>query len=320
MESEQVIKSQVQFQQPAKKTNESVTLKIKDYKQVLPLSSKAHRLSKTKSLVDCLLLFETIYENQNLIQSNSNFEEQFELANLHFNTKEDNNDEKQFLNLYLFGNRKSTIKLLDIEYEELKSTDQVSISNYFWLFDVWKGNIEKLMTEIDSYNLVNDFFFTIYQISITPSIYQENKFFDNYLRQLLTNNEFHKVAIYYIVSYRINEAIELYLEHNQYQFALCLAQLRLDKTIPEDNCLFKKVLFKYANYSTQNGDYETAVLAYMRIKDLQNASKSITRRIAANEEQKLLIQNLTNKFSKHDPSICLNNNETIFENEPTNEQ
>ena len=130
LESEQVIKSQVQFQQPAKKTNESVTLKIKDYKQVLPLSSKAHRLSKTKSLVDCLLLFETIYENQNLIQSNSSFEEQFELANLHFNTKEDNNDEKQFLNLYLFGNRKSTIKLLDIEYEELKSTDQVSISNY----------------------------------------------------------------------------------------------------------------------------------------------------------------------------------------------
>ena len=131
----------------------------------------------------------------------------------------------------------------------------------------------------------------------------------------MANNEYHKVAIYYIVSYKIHDAIELYLEHNQYQFALCLAQLRLDKTLPEDNCLFKKVLFKYANYSTQNGDYETAVLAYTRIKDLSNASKSILRRIPANEEQKVLISSLTNKFSKHDSSICLNNNDLNFENE-----
>jgi hypothetical protein len=319
IESEQTLKFQDQTQQNTKKTNENLTLKIKDYKQVLPLSSKAHRLSKTKSLVDCLLLFETIYENDNLITNDFNFEEHFELKTLDFNIKNNsyysNSDPNHFLNLYLFGNRKSTIKLLDIEFNELKSTDQITANNFFWLYDAWKGNIEKLMNDIGSNNLINDFFFSIYQISITPTIYQDNKFFDKYLKQLLANNEYHKVAIYYIVSYKIHDAIELYLEHNQYQFALCLAQFRLDKTLPEDYCLFKKVLFKYANYSAQNGDYETAVLAYTRIKDLSNASKSILRRIPANEEQKVLISSLTNKFSKHDSSICLNNNDLNFENE-----
>ena len=293
-----------------KKNNEASNcyqLKIKDYKQILPLSSKAHRLSKTKSLVDCLVLFETIYENPNFKNDTQNFEKHFELSNLDFNINNNYpNDEKHFLNLYLFCNRKSTIKLLDLEYGELEATGQLSICN--WLFDIWKGNIEKLMTELDSNHLVNEFFFTLYQISITPTIYKDNKFFDNYLQQLLSANEFHKVALYYIVSYKIHDAIELYLDHNQFQFALCLAQLRLNKTLPEDNCLFNKVLSKYANYSTYNGDYETSVLAYVRIKDLSSASTSLMRRIPANEEQKVLIQDLASKFSKYDSSICVNIN------------
>jgi hypothetical protein len=280
---------------------------IKDYKQILPLSSKAHRLHKTKSLIDCQVLFETIYENPNF--SDGNFEEKFELSNFNLNN---NYDEKQFLNLYLFGNRKSTIELLDLENEELKSSNVMS--TYCWLFDVWKGNIEKLMFELESNNLINDFFFTLYQISITPTIYQDNKFFDTFLQQLLASNEFHKVALYYIVSYKIHDAIELYLRHNQFQFALCLAQLRLDKTLTDDNELFRKVLLRYAVYAAYNGDYETAVLAYIRIKDLANASMVLVRRMPANDEQKVLIQNLTNKFSKHDPSICVENETVLSEN------
>ena len=305
-------------QQQQQKTNEkkaeTSTLKFKDYKQVLPLSTKAHRLSKTKSLVDCLLLFDAIYENQNL-SGELSFEEEFELADLNFSNKE--YDEKQFLNLNLLGNRKSTIKLLDMELEELHSLsgEAVSIAQNAWLFDVWKGNIEKLMNELDSNHLVNDFFFSLYQISITPTIYKDNKFFENYLLQLLKSNEHHKVALLYIVSYKIHDAIELYLDTNQYQFALCLAQLRLDKTLPDDQILFKKVLFRYALYSSQNGDYETAILAYTRIKDLSNASKSLMRRVAANEEQKVLIQILANKYSKHDSTIFLNTDSIDIENE-----
>ena len=98
-----------------------------------------------------------------MITNDFNFEEHFELKTLDFNIKNNsyysNSDPNHFLNLYLFGNQKSTIKLLDIEFNELKSTDQITANNFFWLYDAWKGNIEKLMNDIDSNNLINDFSF-----------------------------------------------------------------------------------------------------------------------------------------------------------------
>lgn len=291
-------------------------LKIKDYKQLFPLSSKAHRLNRIKSLIDCLVLFETIYENPGLQSMTTNseineFNEQFELIDLNFNLNNNYANEKQFINLYLFGNRKSTIKMLIMEQNELLDQN----SPYWWLFDIFKGNIEKLMHELETRNELNDFFLTLYQCSIQPNLYTENSFFKNYLNSLLSKGEFHKVALYLIALYKINDAIDVYLRYNQYQFALCLAQLRLNKSLSENNYIFNDILFKYALYSAQNGDYETGVLAYIRIKDLINASKTLIRRTILNDEHKTLINNLMSKFSKYDATLCVNTDENTSEQE-----
>ncbi len=106
-------------------------------------------------------------------------------------------------------------------------------------------------------------------------------------------------SLYNIAAYDLNTAIDIYLQHNQYQYAICLAQLRFNI----NDAIFQRVFTEYATYTKVNGDFETAVLAYIRLADFSNALNALNRRSIVNDEQKQHIDALILKFSKIDSKI-----------------
>lgn len=260
-----------------KQASTNKTISIKDGKSLFQLSSKSNRGLSNKALRDCLILFEKLYSNEN---------KNDELVDFKF--------DKENLNLCLFGNRKSTLELVKLEEKHLKEIG----SDKWWIFDIWKGNIGKIMNE--SKDKLNDFFMALYQTSI--SSLKDQSLTINYIEQLVQTGDYQKAALYAVVL-NIPKSIEIYLLSNQYLCALCIAQLRLSFL---NKSLFKQVLQKYAHYSAQNGDYETSVLCYIRLRDLEQASKVLTRRIIQNEEQRKLVDKLLKAFSQYDSTIQIN--------------
>lgn len=93
-------------------TKSNVT--TRELKSLLMLSSHGNKSQKSK-LKDCLSLFELLYERQEKIvmelqNKNNNFE--FDVCNFEISSEQ--------INLFAYGNRKSTMKLLELERSELK--------------------------------------------------------------------------------------------------------------------------------------------------------------------------------------------------------
>jgi tetratricopeptide (TPR) repeat protein len=135
------------------------------------------------------------------------------------------------------------------------------------------------------------------------SSFKDHSITFDYIEQLIQSGDYQKAALYSMALFNIPKAIEIYLQSNQYLCALCVAQLRLSFL---NKSLFEQVLQKYANYLAQNGDYETSVLCYIRLRDLKQASKVLTRRIIQNEEQRELVDKLLKLLSQYDSTIQIN--------------
>ncbi len=284
-EADAVKKTAVQ-QKPLKQSHQqfNITLLLKDTKALFVRTSRGHRVETNKALFECLHFFETIYENEQItlaeVNGFQNLNWQIEEADLNF--------AENILSLGLFGNRKSTMKL--IRHENSLSDERS------WLFDIMTGNITRLMEVQAEKQSLNDFYLTVYQLATQNA---PTKYLEVYCEQLLRLGDYHKAALYCIAAYDLNKAIDIYLKHHQYQYALCLAQLRFNK----NDEIFHKIIQDYAVYTKTNGDFETSVLLYLRLADFSNALNALNRRSVANEEQRQLIGNLIKKFSTVDSRI-----------------
>ena len=267
----------------------------RELKTIFILSSHGNKSPKSK-LKDCCSLFETLYEKNEQIKSTLNdlvsqkkynqikkFDFKFDLYKFEFT-----NDQ---INLSIFGNRYSTIKMVIQEQAELKK------QNYdkYWIFDVWRGNLVKLIDEIQNQNGLNDFLVLLSHLSLTSNQHSNGSIINNYIQSLQKGKleQINKAALISLASYNLDQAIQIYLSNNLFQYALCLAQIRLSP----NSDLFYHVLEKYASYTAHNGDYETAAMCFIRMSDFENAYKILSRRDAKNDlETEKLTKYLLNKL------------------------
>ena len=258
----------------------------KELKSLLSLSSLGAKSLKSK-IQDCLYLFEILFvQNEELKRSILEGEPLLDLMNFELS--------KEFWSLSPFCSRYTTLKLLSYEQIELIRLN----SDKWWIFEVWRGNLAKIFHEFCERNSLNDVIFNLYQISISSNG-NVLTFLNEYIDQLSkfpasSQDTVHKAAMYSLAAYDVNRAIEIYMTHNYYAYALVVAQLRL---VPNDPYL-KRIFSKYGKYASQIGDYETAVLCFLRIADFENAFKTLNRRNFKNDEEtetlaKTLMKNIT---------------------------
>lgn len=273
----------------------------KEIKSMFLLSSHGGKSPKLK-LFDCLYLFETLYEKQPIILDyitqhikNTSFKElkfDFDLCKFDFG--------KDKMNLNLFGNRLSTLEMLSLEQAELKRLN----FDKWWIFEIWKGNVIKVINELKQENNLNDTLISLHQISFGLNDASKRLLYE-YIDQLSRTNldQINKAVLFALTLFDVKKAIDIYLANNLFQYALCIAQLRL----PPKHPLFFAVLNKYAIYATNTGDYETAIMCYIRAGDFENAFKVLIRRNWKNDaEIESIIKNLLKKFASFIPELEMN--------------
>ena len=253
----------------------------RELKSLLVLSSHGNKSQKTK-LKDCLDLFEILHEK--------NVYSKIEESKFDFPIEQ--------INLFIFGNRYSTLKMLEMEETELKRIQ----SDKWWYLEIWKGNLANIFSIFKNENTLNDCIFNLYQISqfSNPNTLS---FLIEYINQLAVVNttssnntdQIHKAVMYSLASFNIHKAIDIYCSKNMFQYALCIAHVRLSHEDP----VLNETLIKYAAYSTFTGDYETSLMCYIRLNDIENAYKVLIRRNIKNDtETEKVIEKLLEKFSQ----------------------
>jgi hypothetical protein len=264
----------------------------RETKSLFLLSSHGSKSPKLK-LQECLLLYKTLYESQPAIMNKMKETSEkpnvlgldFELCRFEFNPSQ--------LSLSMFGNRLSVLNMIRLEQAELK---RLNVDKW-WYFEVWRGNIAKLVNESEVNNNLNDLLVNLYQIAINANTNEANSnsssVLHSYIDQLAKGKieQINKAVLYSLALYDVYKAINIYLSHNMFQYALCLAHLRL---APRDPFLYD-ILKKYASYTTFIGDYETAAMCYIRMAEFENASKVLIRRNVKND---LECENLINELFK----------------------
>lgn len=266
----------------------------KDLKSLFNLSSHGSKSPECK-LKDCYLLYEKLYENESTkkqLESASKSDDLFTYLDLDLLDLEFPRD-SNFLSL--FGTRSTCIKYIRLEETELHSLG----FEKWWIFQLWCGNVAKVFNELMNTNQMNDLVFSLFQLSINPSL-ASSPALVAYIKQLSKSSthadSVHKSVLYLLCSYDITGAVEMYIENNMFTYALCLAQLRL----PPKSNLLKRVLLKYAGYMSFTGDYETAALCFIRLGDFENAYKVLIRRNYKHlEGDENLKSDLFEKFSKY---------------------
>jgi hypothetical protein len=294
--NDELIQVEERSRKVLKLTNVSVTQTNqqpqREVKSLFVLSSHGAKSPKVK-LQECLVLFKTLYESQptilNKLRTTSDkldaLQLDFEFCRFEFDSSQ--------LNLSIFGNRQSTLNMLRLEQAELK---RLNIDKW-WYLEVWRGNITKLVVESEANNNLNDLLVNLYQIAITASSNEANLnttgVLNSYINQLANGKleQINKAVLYSLALYDVNKAINIYLSHNMFQYALCLAHLRLAPRDPFLNEIFRK----YASYAAFVGDYETAAMCYIRMGEFESASKVLIRRNLKNDSE---CENLLNELFK----------------------
>ncbi len=268
----------------------------KELKTLFILSAHGSKSQKAK-LQDCLHLFDALFEKDETIQT--------QFAELKQNSKPQNYSSvfdfdmcmfdfpRDSMFLSLFGNRMSALEMLSLEQTELKKIGYEK----WWIFDIWRGNLAKVVNEQINQSQMSDLLFGLFQVSITTS--SNKTVLESFVKQLSakesSSESVHKSVMYALCSYDLERALEIYLDHNMYHYALCLAQLRL----PPRNVILLEILSKYASYAAYTGDYETAALGYIRLVDFENAYKCLLRRNYKNDADAEQIKAiLFEKFSR----------------------
>ena len=266
----------------------------RESKTLFKLSSHSNKTLRDR-LEECILLYETLYEENGYnSRTNSNID-LFTFKNI----------SKENLSLCLFVNRMSTLKLIDMELAEMKehsssstTSTSSSLSDKSYVFDIWKGNFSKAINNLAKKSQLNDFHLSLYQLALNGNLDDNVKeLVDGYVNEclmknlLLNNNNnnnnnksnnksqttldnLNKAVLYALACYDVPKAIDIYMKAKHFQYALCLANLRLRG----DNQLIVDILNKYADYSLANGDYETAILCNLRLNKIDNCLKLLMRR------------------------------------------
>lgn len=170
----------------------------------------------------------------------------------------------------------------------------------WWILDIWKGDIKYVIDELRRTNTLNDLAVIIYQTAINST--RNPTLLNAYIDQLsATSNEhtdnINKAVLLSLSLYQVDQAIRIYLDHDMYQYALCLAIIR---KAPQFHQIVNEVLLKYAAYATSVGDYETAVLCHLRLGDVESAFSSLLRRNTKGDETcEKIFEQICRKFNDY---------------------
>lgn len=195
----------------------------------------------------------------------------------------------------LFGNRQSVFDMLRLESAELKALNY----DKWWLLDMWRGDVRDVVAELRRTGSLNDLAVLVYETAVN-SASRNPALLNAYIEQLRAAGHeqldcVHKAVLLSLAVCDAERAVRIYMEHDLYQYALCLAHIRFPPQ--QHSVVLDDVLAKYAAYSNSVGDYETAVLCFLRLNDIESAYATLLRRNVKTDEQcAAIVQEISIKF------------------------
>lgn len=173
--------------------------------------------------------------------------------------------------------------MLRLETAELKSLNYEK----WWILEMWKGDLSEVIAELRKQDTLNELVILVYETVVNST--RSPSLINAYIEQLLRPHgdnpvpieNVHKAAVLSLALIDPERAVRVYLEHDLYAYALCISQVRF----PPHYHILYDVLVKYASYATSVGDYETAVMCFLRVNDVENAFATLLRRNVKNDEQ-----------------------------------
>ena len=306
----------------AKKAASLTSTHPRELKTIFLVSASSGNKSQKRYIKDCLSLFEVLYEkdehNKSIMERHIRCPDdqppllsvdvkrrmfEFDKCSLSFSALEEDRG-GEHLNLYVFGNRLSTWKMTELEQTELKRINY----EHHWIYEVWRGNLGKLIeASLLDRECLSDLLVNLFHIATTSTSSSHSaaaaetgkQVLNKLVSQLVSKHnasleEINRAAMYLLAAHDTQRAIQVYMSKNMYAYALCIGQLRLAPRSP----LLYEILEKYASYAIYAGDYETAIMCYLRLADFENAFKILSRRSAKNDlELDALIKTLSAKLA-----------------------
>lgn len=176
--------------------------------------------------------------------------------------------------LGFFGNRDDMQKLLDEEVEHHSKVGNNELAHHI---ELWRGNVTEMLKEMARRKQLSDLL-----VSFAPMASQK-LWLDMcraYSEQLVLFGQYQKAASYLLVCHKVNEAIELLLNHQLFREALAIARSRLGP----DDPIMTRIIREWGRDLASEGNYEFAAQCLISVGDLLEAAMLIRKR---NDESSL---------------------------------
>ncbi|GAB1608844.1 uncharacterized protein LOC115218449 isoform X2 [Argonauta hians] len=170
--------------------------------------------------------------------------------------------------LGLFLGRREVYELLKIEGVCHKDHDNME---YHLHMEIWKGNISSALSWAKDRQQLTDWL-----VAMAPLASHGTwlSVCEDYAYQLESDGEYHKAVTYLVACHRIYEAIDLFKRHRLFKEAVTFAKVRLSPVDP----VFEDLYSMWAQQLAKEGNYEQAAKCYLAIKQVQDASRCLTKR------------------------------------------
>ncbi|CAI9731711.1 Hypothetical predicted protein [Octopus vulgaris] len=142
---------------------------------------------------------------------------------------------------------------------------------YHLHMEIWKGNITTALTWAKEREELSDWL-----VAMAPLASHGTwlTVCEDYAYQLESDGEYHKAVTYLVACHRIYEAIDLFKRHRLFKEAVTFAKVRLSPVDP----VFEDLYSMWAQQLAKEGNYEQAAKCYLAIKQVQDASRCLTKR------------------------------------------
>uniref|UniRef100_A0A0B7BFM2 Uncharacterized protein n=1 Tax=Arion vulgaris TaxID=1028688 RepID=A0A0B7BFM2_9EUPU len=143
---------------------------------------------------------------------------------------------------------------------------------YHLQLELWRGNVAGAIQIARQRNQLSDWI-----VSMAPLASHDlwELVSSEYAEQLEDDGQYHKAATYLLAAHKVYQAIDLFKRHKLFKEAVSLARIRLSTTDP----VLEDLYTDWSQNLMKEGQYEQAAKCYLAMRQIQEASKVLTRRL-----------------------------------------
>ncbi|XP_064637398.1 gem-associated protein 5-like [Lineus longissimus] len=168
-----------------------------------------------------------------------------------------------------FIDKSALYKMVTIESEHHLAHGHIES---YVILEIWKGNIAEMLQVAEEHNQLSDFLISMASFSKHPTFLATC---EAYAKQLEKCDNFMKATCYYLVCFKVYEAIDMLVKNRLFKEAVVLSRLRLPSQDPKIEELF----IAWANHLINDlRTPEQAAKCYLAVGNPEEAMRILTRR------------------------------------------